>query len=405
MVGVGGPQPGTATAPAGVPPAEARLRVALVALATALFAVSVLALAGVATSPLRVASLSLAYASGVSMVALPCTLPAVLVIVPLSLGRGARRGMAMAGLFGLGLTLTLGGYGAGVAWLGRILYLDTVTLVMWLVAAVAAYLFGVGELGLLALPLPAAGTPLPAVLQRRGDLVRAFGMGLLLGNAGIGCPNPAFYVLLTYLAASGSPATGVVYGLVHGLGRATPLLALSGVALLGVDATGWFLHRRERIQRATAWGLVAFGALLIPKGYLFGHAFWEESVFHKVWNGVVARVFGPNVAESAEVERMLGDMPVEDPWLLYGPWALVGALLALPVAWREWRAGGAAVPGPATRGATVAALLLWLWPRAAGAHGDDRLRPGSFLGPVVGALAFLAVVGAGRLLARAAGRR
>ncbi|MBI4561403.1 MAG: hypothetical protein HY724_05110 [Candidatus Rokubacteria bacterium] len=55
-------------------------------------------------------------------------------------------------------------------------------------------------------------------------------MGLLLGNAGIGCPNPAFYVLLSGIAGSGNPATGVTYGLIHGIGRATPLLALSILA-------------------------------------------------------------------------------------------------------------------------------------------------------------------------------
>ncbi|MBI2466547.1 MAG: hypothetical protein HYV62_01795 [Candidatus Rokubacteria bacterium] len=206
--------------------AERRFRVLLVMTGLGLFSAFVVGLAALATSPLEVASLTLAYTSGLSMIILPCTLPAVFVIVPLSLGRTARRGFAMALLFGLGLTLTITAYGVAVAYLGKVLYLDTVTLLMWLVAAVAAYVFGLSELGLIPWRPPSYGGALPGAIQRRGDYLAAFGMGLLLGNAGIGCPNPAFYALLTYIAGSGSAETGAVYGFVHGVGRATPLLAL-----------------------------------------------------------------------------------------------------------------------------------------------------------------------------------
>jgi cytochrome c-type biogenesis protein len=385
-------------------PAERRARVALVGAATLLFSVFVLGLAVLATSPLEAGSLTLAYTSGLSMIVLPCTLPAVLVIVPLALGRTYRRGVAMAALFGLGLTLTIGGYGLAVAWLGQILYLDTVTLLMWLTAAVAAYLFGLSELGLVRWRPPAYGAAVPGVIERRGDLARAFGMGLLLGNAGIGCPNPAFYVLLTFIAGSGDPVTGAVYGLVHGVGRATPLLALAILAVVGVNATGWLLTRRERIERLVGWGLVGFGAFLIPKGYLFKHAFWEESVFHKVWNGLVHLALGPNVAESAEVERLLGDLPLHDPGSLYGPWAIIGLLLALPILWGDARRLGARRPLAAARAVAVVVLgLAWLWPAPALAHGDDTVTLGSFVGPLVGLTVLFATVGLGRLVLRALG--
>lgn len=243
----------------------------------------------------------------------------------------------MALLFGLGLTLTIAAYGVAVAYLGKILYLDQATLLMWLVAGIAAYVFGLSELGLLHWTLPAYGGPLPGTIHQQGDYFKSFGMGLLLGNAGIGCPNPAFYVLLTYIAGSGSLATGASLGLIHGIGRATPLLALSILAILGVNATGWLLAKRERIQATIGWGLVGWAALVIPKGYLFGHAFWEESVFHKVWNKLVHVTLGTNIAESAEVERMLGDMAVHDPWQLYGPWAFMALLVAMPVLWTYYR--------------------------------------------------------------------
>ncbi|MBI3085439.1 MAG: cytochrome C biogenesis protein [candidate division NC10 bacterium] len=315
---------------------EARFRVVLVVLGLGLFSASVVGLFSLATSPLQVVSLTLAYTSGLSMIVLPCTLPAVFVIVPLSLGRGYRRGFLMAVLFGLGLTLTIAAYGVAVASLGRILYLDRITLIMWLVAGLAAYVFGLTELGLLPWKLPTYSGPLPGSIQQQGDYARAFGMGLLLGNAGIGCPNPAFYVLLTYIAGSGSLGTGLAYGLIHGIGRATPLLALSILAILGVNAIGWLMAGRERIQRAVGWGLVGWGAFIIPKGYLFGHAYWEESVFHKVWNTLVHLWLGSNIAESAEVESVLGDMAVHNPWLLYGPWVVIALLLVIPILWDEY---------------------------------------------------------------------
>ncbi|MBI4561402.1 MAG: hypothetical protein HY724_05105 [Candidatus Rokubacteria bacterium] len=123
------------------------------------------------------------------------------------------------------------------------------------------------------------------------------------------------------------------------------------------------LCKRERIERLVGWGLIGFAALLIPKGYLFGHAFWEESVFHKVWNTLVRLALGSNVAESAEVERALGDMPVHDPWLLYGPWAVIALLIALPILWNDWKQAGA---------------LL------AHAHGDDAVTFATFIGPMLG---------------------
>jgi len=381
---------------------DRRGRTLLVILGLGLFSIFVIGLGSLATSPLEVVTLALAYTSGLSMIVLPCTLPAVFVIVPLSLGRGYRRGFLMALLFGLGLTVTITAYGVVVASLGKILYLDRVTLLMWLIAGVAAYLFGLSELGLIPWRVPSYGGPLPGHIEQRGDHWKAFGMGLLLGNAGIGCPNPAFYVLLTYIAGSGSMGTGLAYGLVHGIGRATPLLALSILAILGVNATGWLLEKRERVERLVGWGLIGFASFLIPKGYLFGHAYWEESVIHKVWNKLVHLALGSNIAESAEVERALGDMPVHDFWLLYGPWVVIELLLALPVLWNDRRRAGAlrGARAMAAKLGWIMALLL-LWPGQAFAHGDDNVTATTFIGPMLALTVFASVVGIGRAVIRA----
>jgi len=380
---------------------DRRFRIFLIGFGLVLFSVFVVGLFSLATSPLEVITLTLAYTSGLSMIVLPCTLPAVFVIVPLSLGRSYRRGFTMALLFGLGLALTITAYGVAVAYLGQILYLDKVTLLMWLVAGVAAYLFGLSELGLIRWKTPSYGGPLPGVIHQRGDYVKAFGMGLLLGNAGIGCPNPAFYVLLTFIAGAGSLETGLAYGLIHGIGRATPLLALSILAILGVNATGWLMNKRERIEKLIGWGLIGFASLLIPKGYLFGHAFWEESVIHKVWNKLVHLTLGSNIAESAEVEKALGDVAVYDLWLLYAPWIVIALLVAIPVLWSDWKRDG--VPRvSAVMAAKLGGLvaMLSLWPVEAFAHGDDDVTTASVIGPMLALVVFVSVVGIGRAMIR-----
>ena len=50
--------------------------------------------------------LVISYLAGLSMIILPCTLPLVFIIVPLSMGKGGKKGLTMAGLFG-DATLTI----------------------------------------------------------------------------------------------------------------------------------------------------------------------------------------------------------------------------------------------------------------------------------------------------------
>jgi len=57
----------------------------------------------------------IAYVAGLSMIVLPCTLPLVFIIVPLSMGKGYKKGLSMALLFGIGLTITIASYGIVIA--------------------------------------------------------------------------------------------------------------------------------------------------------------------------------------------------------------------------------------------------------------------------------------------------
>ena len=58
------------------------------------------------------------------MIVLPCTLPLVFIIVPLSMGQGYKKGLFMAMLFGAGLTITITAYGLGVSALGKTASID-----------------------------------------------------------------------------------------------------------------------------------------------------------------------------------------------------------------------------------------------------------------------------------------
>ena len=232
--------------------------------------------------------LIIAYVAGLSMIVLPCTLPLVFIIVPLSIGKGYRKGLTMALLFGAGLTITISAYGVGIGVLGESAELDQVSTYMFLIAGIAAFIFGLSQLKLIKLKLPAySGTP--HFIQKRGDYSKSFFMGLLLGNAGVGCPNPLFYWLLIYIAGTGSIEIGASLGAVHGVGRAIPLILLSVLAILGMNATKSLTTTRYKIENLTGWMLIVIGAFLIINGLPEGHEWYEETFVHGGWNELVER--------------------------------------------------------------------------------------------------------------------
>jgi len=228
----------------------------------------------------------IAYVAGLSMIILPCTLPLVFIIVPLSMGKGYKKGLSMALLFSLGLVITITSYGVAIAALGQSASLDQISTIMFLIAGIAAFIFGLSQLKIISLKMPSySGTP--KFIQKRGEYVKSFFMGLLLGNAGVGCPNPLFYWLLIYIAGTGSLEIGASVGLVHGVGRAIPLILMSVLAVIGINATKSLVVKRESIERASGWMLIIIGAFLIINGLPEGHGWYEETFIHQGWNQLV----------------------------------------------------------------------------------------------------------------------
>ncbi|MFB5602805.1 MAG: cytochrome c biogenesis CcdA family protein [Candidatus Nitrosomaritimum aestuariumsis] len=271
--------------------------------------------------------LIIAYLAGLSMIILPCTLPLVFIIIPLSMGKGGKKGLAMASLFGAGLTITIMFYGLGIGVLGQTADLDEISIYMFLIAGVAAFLFGLSQLKLFELKLPAySGTP--KFIQNRGDYSKSFFMGLLLGNAGVGCPNPMFYWLLIYVAGTGSAEIGASLGLVHGVGRAIPLILLSVLAIIGINATKGITSSRESIEKITGWMLIVIGAFLIIQGIPGGHEWYESTFVHIAWNNLVSMTpIPPEFHVGQHVHDYDTQIPQELTPLLFA------GLIAFPIIW------------------------------------------------------------------------
>ncbi len=295
-------------------------------LALIFFLIITIGLLWLATQSDNSVSVTLAFAAGLSMIFLPCTLPLALVIVPLAAKeKKPSRAIGIATAFGLGLATTLALYGIVIAFLGAYFGLDSFTRVMFVVAGSMALLFALSELGLMRVPLPEFTSRIPNWITK--GYGKSYLLGLFLGNAGIGCPNPAFYVLLTYIASTGSVVAGGWLGLVHGLGRAAPLIFLVLLAILGIQSVKWITKASKNLHIWSGVGLVIAGSFILTYG-LFGMKWWETSVFHTAWNKFIFDI-APNLAELQNHSVAQG---VFEGSPLMG-WASLLLLILVPFVW------------------------------------------------------------------------
>ncbi len=235
----------------------------------------------------------IAYIAGLSMIVLPCTMPLVFIIIPLSSGSGYKKGFIMSLLFGFGLIITITLYSATIAEVGNITSLHSISTVIFFASGIVAFLFGLVQLNLINLRLPTY-SGVPKFIQECGDYGKSFFMGLLLGNVGVGCPNPMFYWLLVHIAGTGSLETGTVLGLVHGVGRAVPLIFISIITIIGINIKKTLIEKRNTIETVTGFMLVIVGSFLIINGIPGGHEWYEETVVHKLWNNTIENLSLPS---------------------------------------------------------------------------------------------------------------
>ena len=225
------------------------------------------------------------FAAGLSMIVLPCTLPLAFVIVPLSMGKGIKKGLGIAVSFALGITLTLSLYGIIAALVGRFAIdslavpLETIKNWVYFVAGVFALLFALGEVGLLKFRMPSYTGAVPAFIQRQQDFLKAFFLGLFLGNIGVGCPHPATPLILIEIASSGDVLYGWLLFFVHAIGRVLPLIFLAILGILGVNGLSWLVTRKDKVERATGWAMVFVAGFILTLG-LFSHDWWVNSGIH-----------------------------------------------------------------------------------------------------------------------------
>lgn len=225
------------------------------------------------------------FATGLTMIVMPCTLPLAFVIVPLSMGKGLIRGIGMALAFGLGIAVTLSMYGVAAALLGGVAIdalgadLDSIKNWVYTIAGAFALIFALSEIGLMNFHMPTYKGAAPASIQKHGELIKAFMLGLFLGNVGVGCPHPATPLILIEIASSGDVLYGWLLFLTHAIGRILPLLLLAFLAILGVNGLNWLMARKDAVERTTGWAMVFVAGFILTLG-LFTHDWWVNSGLH-----------------------------------------------------------------------------------------------------------------------------
>ena len=286
------------------------------------------------------------FAAGISMIVLPCTLPLAFVIVPLSMGKGIKKGLSIALAFGAGVAITLSLYGVAAALVGKFAIdslgapLETVKNWVYFIAGIFALLFAIGEIGLVKVRMPSYTGAAPGFIQKQRDVLKALLLGLFLGNIGVGCPHPATPLILIEIASSGDVIYGWTLFFIHAVGRVLPLLFLAFLGILGVNGLTWLVARKDKVERATGWAMVFVAGFILTLG-LFTHDWWVNSGIHTQFEkitqeeqllNIVRDNLNSTVTHSHDVETGTGlfGLPL---WL--GNWFLV-ALWIIPV-WWWWR--------------------------------------------------------------------
>ena len=301
-----------------------RLTPLTVVAGSALLAASVATILTFSMQRYESAPLLLAYAGGMAMLLTPCRFPVVLAVVPLCKRGHPVKGVLLALVFGAGLTVTQTLWGVAIAAVGELFGMREAARYLSLAGGSVAYLFGLSMLGLVRIPVPTGASWMPSGLRDRGELVGVFGMGLLLGNAGLCCPDPVFLSLVPFIAAKGSIGQGAVLAAAYGLGRATPLVAIVLLARGGVDALQLAVRHKQRFDLALGWGLLAIGTFTMYGYSGFAHDELLAAVL------MAAPVLAYHVKRHTGVVRTTAWLTVTAASTLLGVRAMYWMLVNLP---------------------------------------------------------------------------
>ena len=102
-----------------------------------------------------------------------------------------------------------------------------------------------------------------------------------------------------YIAASASVFTGAALGLLHAIGRLTPLLLLAILGTLGVDATKRIVSGSKNISKWLGFSLVFLGAILLITGGPW-KPWYEESTLHDGKNNFLLTISKGKIGEQGE---------------------------------------------------------------------------------------------------------
>lgn len=263
------------------------------------------------------------FIAGLSMIVLPCTLPLAFVIVPLSMGKGLRKGVGIALSFGLGVSLMLSIYGIAAALVGQAAIgslgapLEVVKNWVYFIAGIFALLFALGEIGLLKVKMPTYSGSAPAFIQKQGDFLKAFMLGMFLGNVGVGCPHPATPLILIEIASSGDVLYGWFLFLTHAVGRVLPLILLAFLGIMGVNGLQWIVARKDKVEKATGFAMVFVAGFILTLG-LFSHDWWVNSGIHTQLEKVTQEAFLLDIVRGNLNSTVTHSHGIEDGTGLFG---------------------------------------------------------------------------------------
>ena len=198
------------------------------------------------------------FAGGLMSASSPCVLaimPMVIGYVGGHSGGGRRKAVTYSLLFALGLAITFTILGAAAALLGRMMG-DVGKIWYWIVAGLAIAM-GLSLMGVFEIRLPFASK---MQTKKRGAL-GAFLMGLLFGVVSSPCATPVLVLILTFVAAQGQVAYGILLLFIYAVGHCA-LIVLAGVVTGFVES----FVQAKGVVNFSAWAKRVSGGLITLAG-------------------------------------------------------------------------------------------------------------------------------------------